>query len=97
MVRTKSRPRANVWWPDLDKQLEKLVRGCRPRPSQCLRSTLDCFVVILIAMTEYISYIDISHSFYHVIVYNVCYICNIFHIHISRHHPNLSYIILICT
>ena len=36
-------------------------------------------------MTEYISYIDISHSFYHIalIVYNVCYSCNIFHIHVD--------------
>ena len=34
----KSRLREKVWWPDLDKQLEKLVRGCRPRPSQCLKA-----------------------------------------------------------
>ena len=38
MVRIKYRLRAKVWWPDLDKQLEKLVRGCRLRPSPCLRS-----------------------------------------------------------
>ena len=30
MVRTKSRLREKVWWPDLDKQVEKLIRACYP-------------------------------------------------------------------
>ena len=30
MVRTKSRLREKVWWPDLDKQFEKLIRDCYP-------------------------------------------------------------------
>ena len=38
MVRTKSQLREKVWWPDLDKQVEKLISACypcqlvRPRP-----------------------------------------------------------------
>ena len=46
MVRTKSRLREKVWWPDLDKQVEKLIRACfpcqlvgtRPKPEP-IRST----------------------------------------------------------
>ena len=30
MVRTKSRLREKVWWPELDKQVEKLIRACYP-------------------------------------------------------------------
>ena len=46
MVRTKSRLREKVWWPNLDKQVEKLIRACyrcqlvgpRPKPEP-IRST----------------------------------------------------------
>lgn len=40
VVQTKSRSREKVWWPDLDKQVEKLIRACYacqlvgPRPKQ---------------------------------------------------------------
>ena len=30
MVRTKSRLREKVWWPNLDKQVEKLITACYP-------------------------------------------------------------------
>ena len=30
MVRTKSRLREKVWWPDLDKKIEKFIRACYP-------------------------------------------------------------------
>ena len=30
MVRTKSRLREKVWWPNLDNQVEKLITGCYP-------------------------------------------------------------------
>ena len=30
MVRTKSQSREKVWWPNLDKQVEKLIRACHP-------------------------------------------------------------------
>ena len=30
VVRTKSRLREKVWWPDMDKQVEKLIRSCYP-------------------------------------------------------------------
>ena len=30
MVRTQSLLRDKVWWPDLDKQVEKLIRACYP-------------------------------------------------------------------
>ena len=30
IVRTKSRLREKVWWPDMDKQVEKLIRSCHP-------------------------------------------------------------------
>ena len=31
VVRTRSRVREKVWWPDMAKQVEKLIRSCYPR------------------------------------------------------------------
>ena len=30
MVRTKARLRTKVWWPEMDKQVESVIRSCYP-------------------------------------------------------------------
>ena len=50
MVRTKSRLREKVWWPNLDKQVEKLITACypyqlvgpRPKPEPIRSTPLPC-------------------------------------------------------